>query len=303
MKKIILITLFTLLGLTQAVAQEYEYVPFVREGVKWVYFYNNDFARNVLDMPEGIHYYSFEMGSDVLINDQYYKPVKLTHYLDNEGNEKEVEDFIPVYLREKDKVVFAIHPDGIQHPKCPCGINQYIGYPEQGLPIITPNEEFVLYDFNDPKGFYDAYFEEENYIWELEGLGPYVEYLNVNVMSIGSHKGKCHNLKTPYSRDNRIIEGIGYDGRAGMPLFYFERFTTGLGVDYFLSHVIEDNEIIYKGLYYDPDVHVGIDEVVEDRPQRPLDPCYYDLMGQRMGKDVPTVPGIYIHNGQKIVIR
>ena len=37
MKKTLLITLFVLLGMTQAVAQEYEYVPFVREGVKWFY--------------------------------------------------------------------------------------------------------------------------------------------------------------------------------------------------------------------------------------------------------------------------
>ena len=27
------------------------------------------------------------------------------------------------------------------------------------------------------------------------------------------------------------------------------------------------------------------------------------MMGQHMGKDVPTTPGIYIHNGKKIVVR
>ena len=37
MKNLFLLSLLTLLGMTQAVAQEYEYVPFVREGVKWVY--------------------------------------------------------------------------------------------------------------------------------------------------------------------------------------------------------------------------------------------------------------------------
>ena len=36
MKKTLLLTLLALLGMTQAVAQEYEYVPFVREGVKWL---------------------------------------------------------------------------------------------------------------------------------------------------------------------------------------------------------------------------------------------------------------------------
>ena len=37
MKKTLLISILALLGMTQAAAQEYEYVPFVREGVKWTY--------------------------------------------------------------------------------------------------------------------------------------------------------------------------------------------------------------------------------------------------------------------------
>ena len=40
-----------------------------------------------------------------------------------------------------------------------------------------------------------------------------------------------------------------------------------------------------------------------EQPKRPLDPQYYNLMGQPMGKDVPTTPGIYIHQGKKIVVR
>ena len=51
MKKTLLISFLALLGMTQAVAQEYEYVPFVREGVKWVYYiddynYHVDFYTN-----------------------------------------------------------------------------------------------------------------------------------------------------------------------------------------------------------------------------------------------------------------
>jgi hypothetical protein len=41
MRKKLLFTLLALLGMTQAVAQEYEYVPFVREGVKWHYSYKD----------------------------------------------------------------------------------------------------------------------------------------------------------------------------------------------------------------------------------------------------------------------
>ena len=34
-----------------------------------------------------------------------------------------------------------------------------------------------------------------------------------------------------------------------------------------------------------------------------MDENYYNLMGQPVGKDVPITPGIYIHQGKKIVVR
>ena len=45
-----------------------------------------------------------------------------------------------------------------------------------------------------------------------------------------------------------------------------------------------------------------INEVVADQ-RRVKDSNYYDLMGRVVGKDVPTVPGIYIHQGKKICVR
>ncbi len=303
MKKTIDLIMLALLGISPSMAQNYEYVPFVREGVRWVYYYNNDFARSVLDMPEGIQYYSFEMGGDVLIDELYYKPVILTHYFDYEGKEKEFESFIPVYLREENKVVYAIHPDGILYPQCPAGIYQCIDYPDHGLPLHTTNEEFILYDFNEPKAFYGTFFEEVNSFCELEGYGPYVEYLKTDTVTLGIFHSKCHHFNCLYSAENKIIEGVGYDGNLGMPLFYFERLITGFQVLYYLSHIIENGEIIYKGIHYNPEIHVGIDEVVADRTRRPADPNYYNLMGLPVGQDVPTAPGIYIHQGKKICVR
>ena len=47
----------------------------------------------------------------------------------------------------------------------------------------------------------------------------------------------------------------------------------------------------------------GIDEVVAERPSGAvLDDQYYNLMGQPVGKEIPTTPGIYIHHGKKIVV-
>jgi hypothetical protein len=53
---------------------------------------------------------------------------------------------------------------------------------------------------------------------------------------------------------------------------------------------------------YREDVLSGIDEVVTDKTRYPMDDNYYNLMGQPVGKDVPTAPGIYIHHGKKIVV-
>ena len=238
MKKILLFAILSVLGMTQMAAQEYEYVPFVREGVKWVYYYNNPFWNYILDMDFGIQYFSFEMKGDVLIGDKYYKPVILTHYLDD-GNEQ-VEDDVPIYLREENKVVYAIHPDGIQHPQCPVGTFSYISDPES-LPIKVSDEEFVLYDFNDAIELYGEGTAGEGRIL----------YQYTDTITTGNHYSKCHHYQDLFlgEEDNKvkIIEGIGYDGAAGMPLFYFMELITGLQVGYHLSHVIEDGKIIYKG--------------------------------------------------------
>ena len=80
--------------------------------------------------------------------------------------------------------------------------------------------------------------------------------------------------------------------------------TTRYGDVYFgLSHVIEGGEIIYATDNYDPDHWTGINEVDAEKTQRSLDPRYYDLMGRALGTEVPTTPGIYIHQGKKIMVR
>ena len=293
MKRLLFLSILSLLGILQSFSQEYEYIPFVREGVKWVYVCDNPYLDDVLDMPFGLHYYSFEMKGDVLIGDKYYKPVVLTHYLDKTGQNMEVEIFTPVYLREEEKVVYAIHPDGIWYAQCPVGYCWYVEAPYSGgLPLTATKEEFILYDFNDPMALYN----------EIVGLGVN-DYIGTSMVTVGGHESKCHHYQTCYSTDDVIIEGIGYDGFMGFPLFYFELLTTGQQVAYGFSHVVEDDSIIYKGRKYDPGCCVGIDEVVADRTGRPQDENYYDLMGRPVGKEVPSTPGIYIHNGKKIVVR
>jgi hypothetical protein len=104
-----------------------------------------------------------------------------------------------------------------------------------------------------------------------------------------------------------VVEGIGFDSRdMGDLLTPFTR-QPDHDADYQewcgLSHVVKDGKIIYKGMRYRHGAFTGIDEVVTDQPQRPFDPNYYNLMGQTVGQDVPTAPGIYIHQGKKVVVR
>jgi len=182
MKKSIFILLFTLLYVSQTVSHEYEYVPFVREGVKWVYVCKNPYW--VEEFWEQV-YYSFEMKSDVLIGDKYYKPVQLTRYSDRIGSSKVVEDFTPVYLREEDKIVYAIIADGIFYPQCPVGYGGYIGYPYDDSPITCDSQEFKLYDFNDPMSLY-------------EDLHPGPSYSVTSMIAFGNKNSKCHHYTWDY---------------------------------------------------------------------------------------------------------
>ena len=104
-----------------------------------------------------------------------------------------------------------------------------------------------------------------------------------------------------------VVEGIGFDSRdMGDLLTPFTR-KPDPSADYQewcgLSHVVKDGQIIYKGMRYRDGALDGIDEVVADKSPRPLDDNYYNLMGQPVGKNLPTLPGIYIHHGNKILVR
>ena len=78
MKKSFLIISLALMGFIQALAQGYEYVPFVREGVKWVCYYANPINATDYDgtyIPFGQHFYTLELKGDTVINGKSYKPL------------------------------------------------------------------------------------------------------------------------------------------------------------------------------------------------------------------------------------
>lgn len=250
MKKISFLSLLVLLGMTQMVAQETEYVPFVREGVKWVYCIDNPISGDFVNLPipSGTSYYSFEMKGDAVFDGKHYKPVIL-YYVDEDGQEI-AQDIVPVYLREEDKVVYAYHPDGMTYLQCPVGYGGFAtedGWMSFFYPMeFFNNEEFILYDFNHPDTFYQPLVDYLNQY----STNDYMAYLGTDCVEVGEHICKRHIYKGYGDAENVIIEGIGCHGVSCMPLCYFPIFTTGYDIGYWLSHVIEDGQIIYKGERY-----------------------------------------------------
>lgn len=198
MKKTLLITILTLLGMTQAAAQEYEYVPFVREGVKWIC--DEPYSHVVYF---GHHYFTLELSGDTVINGKSYKAM---HKYSGDAINK-LNDTIPVYLREDNKVVYGIVPDGKTYPDCPVGMNWW----PEAREVIESGQEFILYDFNDPVNFI-----KNNFKYPVEGTpnGYYVRYVLTDQIDVAGKEVNCYTFDSSF-----VIEGIGCDGyESGYPL-------------------------------------------------------------------------------------
>ena len=199
-----------LLGMSQAVAQDY--IPFVREGVKWVYTYRNGHG----------HSFNLEMKGDVTIDGKQYKAM---HLYSGDAIDWE-NDTIPVYLREEDRIVYGIVPDGKTYDECPVGIEKN----DEMNSLIAAGEEFVLYDFKDTESFI------KGFIWP-EYMAIVIPDV-VSVDGIPARRFIFHHGSFNYC----LVEGIGFDGiLAGYPL----SIMTDESMIY-LNHVIENGKIIYS---------------------------------------------------------
>ena len=244
MKKTLLLSILALLGLSQAAAQEYEYVPFVREGVKWEY-YIRDYHYDSYNNPEqgnNVVYRTLELKGDTVINGKTYKAMHM--YCGDRINEQD--DIIPVYLREEDKVVYGIIPDGRSFDDCPV-------YNSFDTVSYYNGQEFVLYDFKDPIAYWEGFSQPEYY--------PY-HHLYTDTISIGKHLAKRYvgEMWTEFQQ----IEGIGLIAENSTPLSFFMLGTTGIhDAPYFgLEKVVENGEVIYPQNYvedrYLPVIREGV---------------------------------------------
>jgi hypothetical protein len=234
MKKIILMMAFALLGIGQNMAQEADYTPFVREGVQWVCYFVHYWDNDYMGFKPGQTFFTLELKGDTVINGKEYK---MMHKYSGIGINPD-DDTVLACLREENRIVYAIIPEGMAS-------NSFlVGYGELWDSVVgnslynmaRSGQEIILYEFNETEAYY-------KYIYALERDN--FNYLGIDKVDVGGQQVNRHTFNH-YGFDFYIIEGIGYDGfDPGYPLSY--------GTDmypYYLSHVVQDGKIIYKGANY-----------------------------------------------------
>ena len=108
MKKIWLILTVAIIGFGQIMAQD-GYTPFVREGVQWVCYFENIKDFDVMGFQPGRKFFTLELKGDTVINGKEYKAM---HKYSGNAIDPE-NDTVLVYLREENRIVYAIIPEGM----------------------------------------------------------------------------------------------------------------------------------------------------------------------------------------------
>ena len=301
MKKTIFIAFIALINAFNMTAEDKwwmeDYLPLVREGVKWV---NEKVIINHGDTTSYYYIYEFNGKDSVGSN-------PMSQHLDNAlyyytGNSLDI---------DQDSLIAGLSDSYVGDCLVTFFRNHaYDAVKAEGrnmleLPMFADGGNRALYHFlkyGDGWSIINLYLsiQKENFLTRenfIEVDSLVIEDINCSRYAYIGEDGDTLAY---------IVEGIGFDSRnMGDLLTPFTR-EPDPDADYQeycgLCHVVKDGQIIYKGMRYTPDNMTGINETVADQRPRQYDDNYYNLMGQAMGKVLPTTPGIYIHHGKKIVV-
>ena len=230
----------------------YEYVPFVREGVKWTYsiqdyHYEEDYQTNPARGNNKV-YRTLEMKGDTVINGKTYKAVHMC----TDDVYSEPKDVVPVYLREENKMVYGIVPDSIFYDDALVSTTPFC-FPQSD--VAYSGEEFLLYDFQDMVAYWDNLLIDDNW---------YNMPLQLESIKVGGHYAKRYFDGRQEGDYFQVIEGIGATGMNSYPLGFFMPETTGIHTTeyYSLEKVVENGEVIYPQNYvedrYQPVIREGV---------------------------------------------
>ncbi|MBO4814032.1 MAG: hypothetical protein J5523_03650 [Muribaculaceae bacterium] len=331
MKKII-ISLLMLIGITGAQAQEYEYVPLVREGVKWVYYVRMEKNNQVHWCPLTIEFSGDTIlgrGAYAMYGHDTFKKCYMT--IDPEFKDvwpmetDENGTFLAAMMRETNKRVFAIYTKNYRRPFAArqgfhyyaTGLEtgQFYGFQDSDDEFDIHfyeklNEEWMVYDFNNPSVFVRQaipYFNiETNEFY-------YRKAVEVNPITInGTTRKKFisafddESISIEDKSHLVLTEGVGFYLEEN-PRRLFSTFISPLGMltdggHYTeFSHVEESGNVVFQGPDYGKhNVPDAIKELNVDNTNK-KDLNYYNINGQVVS--TPTQPGIYIHQGKKLVIK
>ena len=266
MRHVYTIMLALLLGGIAAQAQEADYQPLVREGVRWV----NHHSFGGEDFYTEPTHYAIEFHGDTVVTQsgvsRHYK--KCYKYdVDPQGTPMPIDyaKMRPAALaREDGRKVYVIK-----------------------FEMSFLDSEYVLYDFSLSQESVQLYNDciDESVNYTIGGT-TVVDGYTCNIYEGGLGK---------------IIESIGLVSGLNGDLLW-PKFYEVIGVDsyYGLDYVEDlDGNIIYKAPWYSD--NSSISQVDRDADVS-ADPRWYDLLG-RPHETRPTQPGIYIHQGRKVVVK
>ena len=306
MKKIIFFILFTLLCIIKTVSQNSEYIPYVTEGVKFV---NERLIVNNGDTSSVYYIYEIAAGVDssyqflednelIMVGEDAYCCKYYTYPASTIDNDSIIswislkESALGNFYVYDNEAYWKIVQEGRNLTISPGVMGPIHLYDFLYSYVNLYNEALFRYVYvqPDPKALKAENFIEVDSI-QVDGMqmqriayiddsGNIIAYI---VQGIGFDSYDMGDLLTPFTR--QPDHDADYQEWCG------------------LSHVVKDGQIIYKGMRYRHGAFTGIEEAVADRTSRPQDPRYYDLTGRIVGTEVPTTPGIYIHQGKKIAIR
>ena len=301
MKKTIFIAFIALINAFNMTAEDKwwmeDYLPLVREGVKWV---NEKVIINHGDTTSYYYIYEFNGKDSVGSN-------PMSQHLDNAlyyytGNSLDI---------DQDSLIAGLSDSYVGDCLVTFFRNHaYDAVKAEGrnmleLPMFADGGNRALYHFlkyGDGWSIINLYLsiQKENFLTREN-------FIEVDPLIIEGYScSRYAYVKESGDTMCFVVEGIGFDSRnMGDLLTPFTR-EPDPDADYQeycgLCHVVKDGQIIYKGMRYTPDNMTGLDEVVAGQRPRQYDDNYYNLMGQPVGKALPTTPGIYIHHGNKICV-
>ena len=225
-----------------------EYIPLLREGVKWICFETKFYLEDPYATEPGpiltdSRFYTIEIKGDSVINGITYK--KCYRYSDIEWAENFV---IPcsktepyTLLREEGRSIYETgdHPAQLI-------LDYYAFWAGDNMTVINDIMEIKLYEF------------EENDYFKFEGYKPFLNQ-DSEVYSFKNHLPSSLGV---------FVEGVGFDSDFCGDLltpFYWQAFSMGYQHSFVGLHHMEDAEgnIIYRGRAYPSAGDVNGDGIID----------------------------------------